>query len=121
MSLFVPLFAGLPGGLEVLVVLLVVVLLFGANRLPKLARASGQALGEFQRGRAAAERRIDEALPAEEPAVEQSTPAARPQSALSLQLASNPVANRMTRTWPPAERLSWFVVSDVTWHEPTSA
>jgi sec-independent protein translocase protein TatA len=34
-----------------LVVLLVVVLLFGANKLPKLARASGQAMGEFKKGR----------------------------------------------------------------------
>jgi sec-independent protein translocase protein TatA len=82
LSLLAPLFAGVPGGLEMLVVLLVVVLLFGANRLPKLARASGQALGEFRRGREDVERRIDEALPADdgatvEPAVEQSTTAAR--------------------------------------------
>lgn len=31
--------------------LLIVVLLFGANKIPKLARSSGQAIGEFQRGR----------------------------------------------------------------------
>ena len=42
---------GIPGGVELLVVLLIAVLLFGANRIPKLARASGQALGEFKRGR----------------------------------------------------------------------
>jgi sec-independent protein translocase protein TatA len=46
-----PLFPGMPGGIELIVVLLVVVLLFGANTVPKLARASGQALGEFKRGR----------------------------------------------------------------------
>jgi sec-independent protein translocase protein TatA len=46
-----PLFPGLPGGIEIFVVLLVVVLLFGANKLPKLARSSGQALGEFKKGR----------------------------------------------------------------------
>ncbi|AKU07256.1 MULTISPECIES: Sec-independent protein translocase subunit TatA/TatB [Haloferax] len=46
-----PLFPGLPGGPELLVVLLIVVLLFGANKIPKLARSSGQAIGEFQRGR----------------------------------------------------------------------
>jgi sec-independent protein translocase protein TatA len=46
-----PLFPGIPGGIEMLVVLLVVVLLFGANKLPKLARASGQAMGEFKKGR----------------------------------------------------------------------
>jgi sec-independent protein translocase protein TatA len=37
--------------MEMVVILLVIVLLFGANRLPELARASGQALGEFRRGR----------------------------------------------------------------------
>ncbi|MFD1567815.1 twin-arginine translocase TatA/TatE family subunit [Halolamina litorea] len=46
----VPLFA-LPGGPELMIVLLVLVLLFGADRLPKLARSSGQAMGEFKRGR----------------------------------------------------------------------
>lgn len=46
-----PLFVGLPGGPEMMIILLLVVLLFGANKLPKLARASGQALGEFQKGR----------------------------------------------------------------------
>jgi len=46
-----PLFPGLPGGPEVLVVLLILVLLFGANKIPKLARSTGQAMGEFKRGR----------------------------------------------------------------------
>ncbi|RYJ13409.1 twin-arginine translocase TatA/TatE family subunit [Halogeometricum borinquense] len=46
-----PLFPGLPGGPELLIVLLVLVLLFGANKIPKLARSTGQAMGEFQRGR----------------------------------------------------------------------
>jgi len=45
-----PLFPGLPGGIEIFVVLLVV-LLFGANKLPKLARSSGQAPGDFKKGR----------------------------------------------------------------------
>jgi sec-independent protein translocase protein TatA len=49
--ILLPLFPGIPGGIELLVILLVVVLLFGANKLPKLARASGQAMGEFRRGR----------------------------------------------------------------------
>lgn len=47
----VPLFPGMPGGPELLIVLFVLVLLFGANKIPKLARASGQAMGEFRRGR----------------------------------------------------------------------
>jgi sec-independent protein translocase protein TatA len=42
---------GLPGGPELLIILFIAVLLFGANKLPKLARASGEAMGEFKRGR----------------------------------------------------------------------
>ncbi len=39
------------GAPELLIVLAVVVLLFGATRLPKLARSFGQASTEFERGR----------------------------------------------------------------------
>jgi sec-independent protein translocase protein TatA len=53
-----PLFFGLPGGPEMLVILLLVILLFGADRLPKLARSSGEAMGEFQKGRQAIETEI---------------------------------------------------------------
>jgi len=44
-----PAFA-LPAGPELLIILAIVVLLFGANKLPDLARSSGQAMGEFKRG-----------------------------------------------------------------------
>lgn len=50
----------MPGGIEMLVILLIVVLLFGANKVPKLARATGQSLGEFQRGREEVERDLRE-------------------------------------------------------------
>jgi sec-independent protein translocase protein TatA len=55
-----PLFPGLPGGPELLIVLLVLVLLFGANKIPKLARSTGQAMGEFQRGRNEIEEELKE-------------------------------------------------------------
>lgn len=51
MDTLVPAFIGIPGGPELLVVVLLLVLLFGADKLPKLARSSGQAMGEFKRGR----------------------------------------------------------------------
>lgn len=54
------LFVGIPGGPELLVVLLIMVLLFGANKLPKLARSMGAAQGEFVRGRAEVERELEE-------------------------------------------------------------
>jgi len=56
----VPLFPGLPGGPELLIVLFVLVLLFGANKIPKLARSTGQAMGEFKRGREEIEEELQE-------------------------------------------------------------
>ncbi|MGH2747538.1 MAG: twin-arginine translocase TatA/TatE family subunit [Actinomycetota bacterium] len=40
----------LPGGSELIVILLILLLLFGATRLPKLARSMGQAGKEFKQG-----------------------------------------------------------------------
>jgi sec-independent protein translocase protein TatA len=59
-SNLIPLFPGIPGGPELLIVLLVLVLLFGANKIPKLARSTGQAMGEFQRGRNEIEEELQE-------------------------------------------------------------
>lgn len=42
------------------VILLVLVLLFGANKIPELARATGQSLGEFQKGREEMEEELQE-------------------------------------------------------------
>jgi sec-independent protein translocase protein TatA len=39
-----------PGGPELLIVLVIVMLVFGASRLPKLARSMGQAGKEFKAG-----------------------------------------------------------------------
>lgn len=58
---FTPLFpAGIPGGTELIVILLIAVLLFGANKIPKLARSTGQAMGEFQKGREQVEQELEE-------------------------------------------------------------
>ncbi len=51
---------GMPGGMELAVILLIAVLLFGANKIPKLARSTGQAMGEFQRGREEIEQELEE-------------------------------------------------------------
>ncbi len=40
-----------PGPLEIIIVLVAILLLFGAKRLPELARALGKSLNEFKRGR----------------------------------------------------------------------
>ncbi len=55
-----PLQFGVPGGMELAVILLIAVLLFGANKIPKLARSTGQAMGEFRRGREEIEQELDE-------------------------------------------------------------
>lgn len=42
---------GMPGGIEILIILFVVLLLFGGKKLPELARSLGKSLGEFRKGR----------------------------------------------------------------------
>ena len=42
---------GQVGWMEILVVLLVALLLFGSKKLPELARALGKSLSEFKRGK----------------------------------------------------------------------
>lgn len=55
-----PLFVGGIGGFEIAVIAAVFVLLFGANKIPELARSSGKAIGEFQKGREEVEQELDE-------------------------------------------------------------
>ncbi|WP_436935401.1 Sec-independent protein translocase subunit TatA/TatB [Halovenus marina] len=59
-STLVPLFGPVPGGMEMVVILLIAVLLFGANKIPKLARSTGQAMGEFQKGRQQVEEELEQ-------------------------------------------------------------
>jgi sec-independent protein translocase protein TatA len=49
-----------PGGLELAVILLIAILLFGAQKIPELARSTGQAMGEFRRGREELEQELEE-------------------------------------------------------------
>ena len=70
MSNLIPLFG--PVGPEMLIILLVLVLLFGANKIPKLARSTGEAMGEFKKGREEIEKELNEAAdPDMEPEVEE--------------------------------------------------
>ena len=56
----VPLFIGLPGPLELGAIALVLILLFGASKLPDLARSMGSATGEFKKGRQEVEEELEE-------------------------------------------------------------
>ncbi len=42
---------GLPGGAEWMIIFVVALLLFGAKKLPELARGMGRAMGEFKSAR----------------------------------------------------------------------
>lgn len=44
-------FLGIPGGWELIVIVLVVVLLFGGRKIPEMMKGLGQGLKEFKRAR----------------------------------------------------------------------
>lgn len=48
------------GGPEIVILLLIVVVLFGAKKLPKLARGLGQAQGEFKKARMETKREVED-------------------------------------------------------------
>ncbi|MEM9445646.1 MAG: twin-arginine translocase TatA/TatE family subunit [Verrucomicrobiota bacterium] len=49
---------GMPGGWEFVLIFLAVLLLFGAKRLPELARGIGKSLGEFRKAKAEFDREL---------------------------------------------------------------
>lgn len=53
-----PLAIGLPGGSEMLLILFIILLLFGAKKLPELSRSLGKSLGEFKKGKEDLEKEI---------------------------------------------------------------
>ena len=59
---------GMPGGSEWIVLLVIMVLLFGGTRLPKLAKGLGQSIKEFKKGVAQIEDDIDIEEPSRPPA-----------------------------------------------------
>ena len=56
----IPLFVGGLGPPELAIIALALILLFGASKLPKLARSMGSATGEFKKGRQEVEEELDE-------------------------------------------------------------
>ncbi|MFC6955140.1 twin-arginine translocase TatA/TatE family subunit [Halorubellus litoreus] len=56
----IPTFIGGLGAPEMVIVFLIAVLLFGANKIPKLARSTGEAMGEFQKGREEVEEELQD-------------------------------------------------------------
>ena len=68
-----PIALGMPGWPETVFILVIVVLLFGAKKLPELARGLGQSLGEFKKAREEFDREIQSTSQSEvkEPAEKQ--------------------------------------------------
>ena len=54
-----PLFLGGLGPPELAIIALALILLFGASKLPKLARSMGSATGEFKKGRQEVEEELE--------------------------------------------------------------
>ena len=55
-----PLALGMPGHWEILIIVGVLVLLFGAKQLPTIARSFGKSLASFKKGKLEAERELRE-------------------------------------------------------------
>jgi len=49
----------MPGGFEMVIIVLVILLLFGAKRIPELARGVGQGIKEFRRASDDIKKEID--------------------------------------------------------------
>jgi len=83
-----PHFAWLPHGTDFIWIFLLAVLLFGANKLPQLARGLGKSLGEFKKAKEDFEKEIHAA--ASEPETKKiedknvATPATTAQAATSV-------------------------------------
>lgn len=51
---------GMPGPWEIVLIVVIFIALFGAKRIPELARSLGKAKGEFQKGLKEGEKAKDE-------------------------------------------------------------
>jgi sec-independent protein translocase protein TatA len=86
-----PLFAfGLPHGAEWLYILIGVVILFGADKIPKLARGLGRSLGEFKKAKEEFEKEVHAA--ASEPDVKPVTDQNKIGGNLPTPVAPTPVS-----------------------------
>lgn len=78
-----PFFAiGLPHGAEWIWIALIVIVLFGAERLPKLAKGLGRSLGEFKKAKDEFDKEMHSA--AQEPSAENPRPLDQPKTVATI-------------------------------------
>ena len=82
-----PIFAlGLPHGAEWLWILAIVVLLFGADKLPKLARGLGKSVGEFKKAKEEFDKEVNAAATESEAKKLDDKPAVTPVASTTSEL-----------------------------------
>ncbi|MGB0838838.1 MAG: Sec-independent protein translocase subunit TatA/TatB [Chitinophagales bacterium] len=57
---------GIPGGAELVVIVLVILLLFGGKKIPELARGIGKGIREFNQAKNSIKSEIEEGIKEEE-------------------------------------------------------
>jgi len=80
---------GAPGIQEMVVIFLIVLLLFGAKKIPELARGVGKGMGEFKKAKHEFEREIKEG---EKEGEREWEKPAKPEKQAEMSAASEPVA-----------------------------
>jgi len=65
---------GMPGGIEIVIIVLVILLFFGAKRIPELARGLGQGIKEFRKASDDLKREIDKGAEDEKETAEHKRP-----------------------------------------------
>lgn len=80
----------MPGGPELILIFLLVLILFGAKKLPELARGLGQAANEFRKAKDEFNRELESADPNR--VTPQAAPQAQPYGAAQQPVAPQPAA-----------------------------
>jgi sec-independent protein translocase protein TatA len=65
---------GIPSGPDLIILLVIVLVLFGAKRLPELARGFGQSVNEFKKAKDEFDKEVAKPTSTSEPAVVATTP-----------------------------------------------